>query len=93
MHQNGNQRLLLKPPIKADMAGDEAFALADRASTAFATSASAAPTNQQHLDVLQESISIDLGTRQAHTPAIAQVLPSRKQQQDQRPQKACTPQV
>ena len=65
----------------ARAASDEAFALADRASTAFATSASAAPTNQQHLDVLQESISIDLGTRQAHTPATAQVLPPRKQPQ------------
>ena len=77
----------------ARAASDEAFALADRASTAFATSASAAPTNQQHLDVLQESISIDLGTRQAHTPVTAQVLPPRKQPQDQRPQEACTPQV
>ena len=75
----------------ARAASDEAFALAERASDALATSA--APTNQQHLDVLQESISIDLGTRQARTPATAQVLLPRKQQQDQRPQEACTPQV
>ena len=27
--QNGNTRFLLKPPIKADMAGDEAFAFAE----------------------------------------------------------------